>query len=175
MPGSLARYDPRMTHDVVPPLCPIPGALVAPGAATAPFRPLLALDEIPPGTMRRVSFADLDLLVAHTSTGIVVTDDRCPHMAAPLSIGTLEGCVVGCVLHGATFDLATGEALAFPTTGGLDAAGTYRPARVPAGSPPKPEPSATKAHARALTRTRRMRFYPARVADGRLEARVPVD
>ncbi len=164
-----------MADHVVPPLCPIPDGLVAPGAATAPFRSLVAIDEIPPGAMRRVSFGDLDLLVAHTSEGIVVTDDRCPHMAAPLSIGTLDGCVVGCVLHGATFDLATGGVLAFPTIGGLDAGGTYRPVRVPTGSPPRPEPSATKAHARALTRTRRMRFYPARIVDGRLEARVPVD
>ncbi len=41
--------------------------------------------------------------------GIVATDDRCPHMSAPLSIGELDGCVVACPLHEGRFDLCTGE------------------------------------------------------------------
>ena len=162
-----------MLETDTPTLYPIPSGLVAPGAGTAPFRRVLALHELPPGEMRRVSFGDLDLLVASTSAGIVVTDDRCPHMAAPLSIGTLEGCVVACVLHGATFDLSTGRTVEFPTTGGLDADGLYRPPRVAAGATAKPEPPATKARARALTRTRHVRYYPARIRDGHLEVRVP--
>jgi nitrite reductase/ring-hydroxylating ferredoxin subunit len=154
-------------------LCPIPRGLVAAGAARAPFRPALAVDDLSPGAMRRVTFADLDLLVAHTPAGIVVTDDRCPHMAAPLSIGTLDGCVVDCVLHRAAFDLTTGAAVTYPTTGSLDADGGYHAPWAPAGSAPKPEAQGTKAQARAMTRTRRMRFYPSRVRDGYLEIRVP--
>ena len=60
-------------------------------------------------------------------TGIVATDDRCPHMSAPLSIGELDGCVVACPLHEGRFDLCTGETVQMPTTGGLDADGTLPP------------------------------------------------
>ena len=156
-----------------PALCPIPPRLVAAGAGSAEFRPLLDLADLVPGGMRRVSFGDLDLLVAETPAGIVVTDDRCPHMSAPLSLGTLDGCLVACVLHRGAFDLSTGETATFPTTGGLDADGMHHSPWAPAGAPPKPEPSESKATARALTRTRRLRFYPSRIRDGILEARVP--
>ena len=164
-----------MPETDAPMLCPIPHGLAAPGAETAPFRRVLAMSELAPGEMRRASFGDLDLLVASTSAGIVVTDDRCPHMAAPLSIGTLDGCVVACVLHGATFDLSTGLTVEFPTTGGLDPGGLYHPPRVSTGGVARPEPPVAKARARALTRTRHVRYYPARIRDGQLEARIPAD
>ena len=70
---------------------------------------------------------DLDILLAHTPDGIVATDDRCPHMSAPLSIGELDGCVVACPLHEGRFDLRSGETVQMPTTGGLDADGVYHP------------------------------------------------
>ncbi|MGO9181115.1 MAG: Rieske 2Fe-2S domain-containing protein [Candidatus Limnocylindrales bacterium] len=156
-----------------PVLCPIPPCLVAPGSGSADFVTLIAVADLRPGGLRRISFGDLDLVVAATTAGIVVTDDRCPHMAAPLSLGTLDGCVVACVLHRGSFDLSTGETATFPTTGGLDASGALHAPWAPAGTPPKPEPSAAKAQARTLTRTRRLRFYPTRVRAGILEARVP--
>ncbi|HXQ95552.1 MAG TPA: Rieske 2Fe-2S domain-containing protein [Candidatus Acidoferrales bacterium] len=156
-----------------PVLCPIPPHMVAPGSPSADFTPLVAVADLPVGGLRRVSFGDLDLVVAATTCGIVVTDDRCPHMAAPLSLGTLDGCIVACVLHRGSFDLSTGETATFPTTGGLDADGVLHAPWAPAGTPPKPEPSASKAQARTLTRTRRLRFYPTRVRAGILEARVP--
>ena len=81
----------------------------------------------------RVTRGDLDLLLAHLPDGIVATDDRCPHMAAPLSIGRLDGCVVDCPLHNGRFDLATGETVQMPTTGGLDADGGVAPDVVAAG------------------------------------------
>ena len=84
--------------------------------------------------MRRVTFGDLDVLVAHTPEGIVAVDDRCPHMAAPLSIGRLDGCVVDCPLHDGQFDLATGDPTQMPTTGGLDPDGTYHPVWAPEGT-----------------------------------------
>ena len=126
--------------------------------------------------MRRVTFGDLDVLLAHTPDGIVAIDDRCPHMSAPLSIGELDGCVVACPLHNGRFDLATGDPVRMPTTGGLDPDGTYHPAWAPAGRDPKPDPPGKKAEARRLTRVRRLRYYPVRIAvDGRIEVAVPRD
>ena len=149
---------------------PFPATLRAPGTTPdGPFEPVLDLADLPPGTMRRVSRGDVDLLLANVPVGIVATDDRCPHMSAPLSIGELDGCVVGCPLHEGRFDLSTGDTVQMPTTGGLDADGVYFPTWSPAGRDPKIDPPGKKAEARRLTRIRRLRYYPLRIVDGRIQ------
>jgi 3-phenylpropionate/trans-cinnamate dioxygenase ferredoxin subunit len=151
-----------------------PPELIAPGAAHAAFAPALPLAELPAGAMRRVSFGDLDVLLAHTSAGIAATDDRCPHMAAPLSIGELDGCVVACPLHSGRFDLASGGVVQMPTTGGLLPDGEYVPTWSPPGREPKEDPPGKKSDARRLTRVRRLRYYPVRLTpDGIIEVAVP--
>ncbi|MGH2513834.1 MAG: Rieske (2Fe-2S) protein [Candidatus Limnocylindrales bacterium] len=150
-----------------------PPALLAIGATDAAFEAVLPLAELPPGTMRRITRGDLDVLVANTSEGIVAVDDRCPHMSAPLSIGTLDGCIVACPLHSGRFDLVTGETVQMPTTGGLDADGQYHPTWSPAGLSPKVEPPGKKAEARRLTRVRRLRYYPVRIVAGEVEVAIP--
>lgn len=157
----------------LPRVMAIPDGLAAPGTTQAAWREVATLADLPPGAMARFTRGDLDLLVANTPAGILVTDDRCPHMAAPLSQGRLEGAEVECPLHSGRFDLASGETLQFPTTGGLDADGGYHPPWAPPGSPPKPEPTDAKARARALTRVRRMRYYPVRITEDRIEAAIP--
>ena len=152
---------------------PIPKGLTASGAVAAPFEPALAVADLPPGTMRRVTFGDLDVLFAHTSAGIVAVADRCPHMSAPLSLGSLEGCLVACPLHNGRFDLATGEPERMPTTGGLMPDGTYVPPWTPEGREPKLDPPGIKTEARRLTRIRRFRYYPVRIAGAMIEVAVP--
>ena len=136
---------------------PFPPALAATGTRGRPFTAVARLDELPLGSMLRFTRGDDDYLLVHTQQGICVTDDRCPHMAAPLSVGTLDSqsCVVGCPLHKGTFDLATGDVVQFPTTGGLDADGGYHAPWSPPGAPAKEQPTDLKAQARALTRVRR--------------------
>jgi len=151
----------------------IPPGLMAVGAAGAPFVPALPAADLPPGALRRVTFGDLDVLVAHTSKGIVAVDDRCPHMSAPLSLGQLDGCVVSCPLHEGRFDLASGNPVQMPTTGGLDADGAYHSVWTPGGRDPKPDLPGKKSDARRLTRIRRFRYYPVRIADGVIEIAVP--
>jgi nitrite reductase/ring-hydroxylating ferredoxin subunit len=150
-----------------------PPRLQAPGTAGAAFEPVLDLASLPAGAMRRISRGDLDVLLANTPAGIVATDDRCPHMSAPLSIGELDGCIVACPLHEGRFDLCTGETVQMPTTGGLDADGVYHPTWSPAGRDAKVDPPGKKAEARRLTRVRRLRYYPVRVTDGRIEVALP--
>jgi nitrite reductase/ring-hydroxylating ferredoxin subunit len=158
-------------HDVRP--AGFPAQLQAPGTAGAPFEAVLDLADLPPGTMRRVIRGDLDILIAHTTDGIVATDDRCPHMSAPLSIGELDGCVVACPLHEGRFDLSTGDPVQMPTTGGLDADGAYHPTWSPAGREGKVDPPGRKAEARRHTRVRRIRYYPVRIVDDRIELALP--
>lgn len=156
-----------------PAVLPFPAALRAAGSAGAPWVRVAGVTDLPPGALLRVSRGDLDLLLAHTAAGIAVVDDRCPHMAAPLSIGRLDGCVVACPLHKGRFDLATGDVDVFPTTGGLTADGVACAPWTPPGTEPKPEPSDVKAQARALTRVRRFRYYPVRVTGDAIEVAVP--
>jgi 3-phenylpropionate/trans-cinnamate dioxygenase ferredoxin subunit len=159
-------------HEGIRP-APIPNGLLAVGAADAPFASVLDVADLPPGSMRRVTRGDLDVLLVHTPDGIVAVDDRCPHMSAPLSIGQLDGCVVACPLHEGRFDLRSGEPVRMPTTGGLDPDGRYHPTWSPAGKEPKVDPPGLKAEARRLTRVRRFRYYPVRIAGGRIEVALP--
>jgi 3-phenylpropionate/trans-cinnamate dioxygenase ferredoxin component len=137
------------------------------------YRPVLDTEALPEGALHRVSIGELDVLLAHTERGIFATDDRCPHMAAPLSIGELEGCIVACPLHEGRFDLASGDPVQMPTTGGLDPDGTYHATWSPGGRDPKVDPPGKKAEARRLTRVRRFRYYPVRVRDGAIEIALP--
>jgi 3-phenylpropionate/trans-cinnamate dioxygenase ferredoxin subunit len=150
-----------------------PAELLAIGADSAEFRPTLPLEDLPRGEMRRVTFGDLDVLLVHTERGVAAVDDRCPHMSAPLSIGELDGCVVACPLHSGRFDLATGDPVQMPTTGGLWPDGRYEPVWTPPGREPKPDAPGIKAEARRLTRIRRLRYYPVRVTAGTIEVAVP--
>ena len=154
---------------------PFPPRLLAAGVddAAPDFRPAMAAGDLLPGTMRRVSYGDLDILLAHTADGIVATEDRCPHMSAPLSLGDLDGCVVACPLHEGRFDLSSGDPVQMPTTGGMDADGAYHPTWSPAGRDPKVDPPGRKAEARRLTRVRRLRYYPVRVVGGWIEVALP--
>jgi 3-phenylpropionate/trans-cinnamate dioxygenase ferredoxin subunit len=163
----------RVTTDPDARVMAIPAGLVASGAAAAEFVALADLGQLPPGTMLRVTRGDHDLLLVNGESGICAVDDRCPHMAAPLSLGTLEGCVIGCPLHKGRFDLCDGSIVQFPTTGGLDPDGGYHPPWTPPDAPPKGEPTDLKAMARAATRVRRLRYYPVRVVDERIEVRLP--
>ncbi len=141
-PRRPGRRDPVTTRIAL-----IPDGLAAHGTTGAPHRPMLPLAALPAGTMRRVSIGDLDILLAHTSEGIVATDDRCPHMSAPLSLGALDGCSLACPLHRGVFDLATGDTLQPPTTGGLDADGVIHPTG--------PRPAQSRSPTRPARRPRR--------------------
>ncbi len=152
---------------------PYPARLQAPGTSDRPFEAVLSAADLPLGAMRRVSLGDLDLLLAHTTDGLVATDDRCPHMSAPLSIGDLDGCVVACPLHDGRFDLASGDPVQMPTTGGLDPDGVYHPVWTQGGREPKVDVPGRKAEARRLTRVRRFRYYPLQVVDGQIEVALP--
>ena len=164
------RYDAAMDS---PRLLLYPPALQTPGSSEASFAAAVPLTELPAGTMLRFTRGDLDVLLVHSDAGIAAVDDRCPHMSAPFSAGQLEGCTLHCPLHRGAFDLRDGEVVTFPTTGGLTADGEQRHTWTPEGAEAKPPPSGSKADARALTRVRRLRYYPLRIRDGIIEIAIP--
>jgi 3-phenylpropionate/trans-cinnamate dioxygenase ferredoxin component len=156
-----------------PTIAPFPPGLQALSTQGAPYEPVMKVADLPPGSLRRVTRGDLDILLAHTAAGIAATDDRCPHMSAPLSIGELDGCIVACPLHDGRFDLASGNPVQMPTTGGLDPDGRYHPTWSPAGREAKVDPPGKKAEARRLTRVRRFRYYPVRIVGDSIEVAFP--
>ncbi len=162
-----------MANEHEPTAAPFPTRLQAVGTSASWFEPVADVADVPLGTLRRVSVGELDILLAHTPDGIVATDDRCPHMSAPLSIGELDGCIVACPLHEGRFDLRSGDTVRMPTTGGLDADGIYHPTWSPHGRDAKVDPPGKKAEARALTRVRRLRYYPLRIVNDRIEVALP--
>ena len=168
-PGAAPQHAPGPAPRAASRPAPFPAHLQAIGTADAAFEAVLDLGDLPSGALRRVTRGDRDILLAHTSAGILATDDRCPHMSAPLSIGELDGCVVACPLHEGRFDLSTGDTVQMPTTGGLDPDGAYHPTWTPGGREMKQDVPGKKAEARRLTRVRRLRYYPVRIVDGRVE------
>lgn len=68
------------------------------------------LEEIPLGEGRAYSVGDLQIAVFRPRDGSLhATQALCPHAAGPLADGQLDGCVVICPLHAATFELDTGS------------------------------------------------------------------
>jgi nitrite reductase/ring-hydroxylating ferredoxin subunit len=65
--------------------------------------------DVPPGTMTFVGVERERIVLAHVEGGFYALRDVCGHRNAPLSRGTLTGCIVECPLHFAQFDIRTGK------------------------------------------------------------------
>ena len=72
--------------------------------------------DVPPGKMKHVEAEEKEILLANTDGKVYALCDRCSHMNAPLSMGTLNGKVVTCPMHGARFDVTTGKKVGEPMT-----------------------------------------------------------
>lgn len=71
-----------------------------------------AVDEVPPGTMRRASIAGKPIVVANVNDQFFAFQDACLHYQVRLSEGLLEGHVVTCRWHQWRYRIDTGEVLA---------------------------------------------------------------
>ena len=78
-----------------------------------------ALRNFPLGSITQLEIADLEIALAHTEDGLFAIDDVCSHAEVSLSDGTINGCLIECPMHGAEFDLKTGEAKSLPATKAL--------------------------------------------------------
>jgi anthranilate 1,2-dioxygenase ferredoxin component len=76
------------------------------------FRPVIPAGDLPEGQAITVSIEGRDVLVSHGESGIFAMDDLCPHNGSRLGTGKIRKDTVSCPMHGARFDLRTGECLA---------------------------------------------------------------
>ena len=73
------------------------------------FTEVSKMDELKNGTMRAVSAAGHQILLARVGDEYYAVDNICSHMKGNLSRGKLEGTVVTCPLHGSQFDISNGR------------------------------------------------------------------
>jgi nitrite reductase/ring-hydroxylating ferredoxin subunit len=76
--------------------------------------------EITAGTMKHVEAGGKELCIANVSGKFYAFGDRCPHMSARLSMGTLMGTIVTCPLHFSRFDVTTGKKVSGPVEAKLE-------------------------------------------------------
>jgi 3-phenylpropionate/trans-cinnamate dioxygenase ferredoxin subunit len=70
--------------------------------------------ELLPGEHTVCFDGDTAILVCNIDGDIYALEDKCTHQDFELSPGKLDGVEIECVLHGAKFDVRTGEALCAP-------------------------------------------------------------
>jgi len=77
------------------------------------------LDEVRPGTTKRVVIDGNPVLLANVDGTVYAVDDMCTHEDSSLSLGCLRGELVDCTLHGSRFSVITGEPVEKPATAAL--------------------------------------------------------
>ncbi|MET8289631.1 bifunctional 3-phenylpropionate/cinnamic acid dioxygenase ferredoxin subunit [Streptomyces sp. NPDC005132] len=75
--------------------------------------PVCRLADLPAGASVRVDITP-PIAVFNADGELYAVDDTCTHQDASLSEGWLEGCLVECPLHAASFDLRTGQPTCLP-------------------------------------------------------------
>ena len=82
--------------------------------AESGFEKVAETGEIAPGKMRSVWLGQQQVLLANVDGNFYAISDTCSHMGGALSDGELDGEQVECPLHGAAFNVVTGEVLGPP-------------------------------------------------------------
>lgn len=73
------------------------------------YIPVARIGELSPGAMKEVDLGGREVLLANVDGSYFAFSRQCPHEAADLKTGALEGTKVRCNNHNYCFDLQTGE------------------------------------------------------------------
>lgn len=86
------------------------------------FERVVPLAEIPEQTPYAATLSDGEqVCLVRVGDSVYALEDRCSHADFPLSDGDIvDDCIIECALHGAQFDIRTGEVLESPATEGLN-------------------------------------------------------
>ena len=85
----------------------------------------LLLSELPQGKPVKVEKNGKTICVARVGDEVFAVDDTCSHSDASLAEGDVTDFKIECWLHGAEFDLRTGEALTPPAVAPLHTYGVH--------------------------------------------------
>ena len=87
--------------------------------ADTDFVKVAEVGEISPGDMKPVKVGNEEILLVNVDGNIHACDDVCTHSYASLSEGDLDGEEVQCPLHGAIFNVTSGEVITPPAVESL--------------------------------------------------------
>lgn len=73
-----------------------------------------SLSDMPSGGMTKIVVAGRPILLCRIDDRVYAVDARCPHRRAPLEDGVLDGPMLACPWHKATFDVRTGSRISSP-------------------------------------------------------------
>jgi 3-phenylpropionate/trans-cinnamate dioxygenase ferredoxin subunit len=76
-----------------------------------PFTRVLNAAELPPGTKKAVDVNGVSVLVCNSNDRLYAVSNICSHAHEKLECGRMSRGWIGCPVHGARFDLATGRAM----------------------------------------------------------------
>lgn len=80
------------------------------------FTAAAAVADVPPGTKKLVEVNGVNVLLCHSEGRVFAVENLCSHAEEPLDCGRMRAGWIACPVHGARFDLATGEAMNPPAT-----------------------------------------------------------
>lgn len=86
------------------------GALTQEAVPSA-FARALNVSELPPGTKKAVDVNGVSVLICNTNDRLYAVSNICSHAHERLECGRMSRGWIGCPVHGARFDLATGRAM----------------------------------------------------------------
>ena len=87
--------------------------------ADGDFVKVASVSDIGPGDMKVVEVGGEQVLLVNVDGTIHGCDDVCTHSYASLSEGDLDGAEIQCPLHGALFNVVTGEVITPPAEDAL--------------------------------------------------------
>ena len=103
-PETSTQPPPTLAGEVVAPVADPPDSMVE----------VARVGDVPPGTATTVEVAGHELALANVEGTFCAVQGQCPHAGAPLGEGRLDGWSLECPLHGASFDVRSGEVLGGP-------------------------------------------------------------
>ncbi len=84
------------------------------------FTQFCELSALPEGSKRAKRINGVPVLVCHTKGKLFAVANMCSHQDKFLHTGRVRNCKITCPLHGAQFDLQTGEATCLPATKSIE-------------------------------------------------------
>ena len=82
----------------------------------AEFTRFCEASELPAGGKKALKINDRWIMVVNANHRLFAVSGVCSHQVKPLWNGRVRNCKITCPVHGARFDLETGEALDLPAT-----------------------------------------------------------
>lgn len=80
------------------------------------FTPAADVTDLPAGSKKLVDVGGVPVLLCHSAGSIFAIRNVCSHAHEPLDCGRMKNGWIACPVHGARFDLETGEAMNPPAT-----------------------------------------------------------